>query len=143
MNEAKLIKTIFLRATPERVWAFLTEPELLGRWFHASRDPLVAGEPYELLKDGTDERNCWGRVIEAQPPQRLVQTFTHDHLQGHETRVQWTLTEVEGGTRLELVHDGFEGTEANLLDMLTGHDKGWDEHFGRLRERVVEAAAAA
>lgn len=141
MTEAKLVKTIFINAKPERVWAFLTEPELLGRWFHASKAKLEAGADYELFKEGDDKAMCWGRVLESEAPSRLVYTFTHGMLKGHETRVEWTLSSVEAGTMLEMVHDGFEGGEHDLFNMLISHDKGWDDHFGRLRSKCAEAEA--
>ena len=131
-------KTVFLRASPEKVWAFLTQPDELARWFHRSDVPLRAGQPYKLLgDDGTGI--CWGRVLTAEAPRTLVYTFTHNHLKEHETRVEWTLEPVPGGTRLHLVHDGFEGAPVSALDMLCAHDSGWDEHFGRLRELAKDA----
>ncbi|WP_421787502.1 SRPBCC family protein [Hyphobacterium sp.] len=132
-------KTVFLRASPEKVWDFLTQPDALERWFHRSNVPLEAGKAYELLgEDG--EAVCWGRVVTADPPTTLVYTFTHNHLKGHESRVQWTLEAVDGGTRLSLRHDGFDGAQVSEFEMLCGHDAGWDEHFGRLREAASAGA---
>ena len=35
--------------------------------------------------------------------------------------------------KLTLVHSGFEAFTGDVFDMLTSHDKGWDQHFTRLR----------
>ncbi|WP_417485892.1 SRPBCC family protein [Maricaulis sp.] len=143
MTEARIEKSVFLKASPQRVWDHLTRPELLARWFHPADTELVDGAGFALLSNSGDgSRVCWGEVLEAEPPTRLVYSFTHKWLDGHLTRVEWTLTAVAGGTLLKLVHDGFEGAKVDVFDSLCDHDAGWDEHFGKLRERVVEVEAA-
>ena len=135
-----LTKTVFLKAAPERVWDYLTRHDLLGEWFHPARADLTSGEPYELLspdENGAMKRICWGRVIRMDPPHTLVCTFTVNPLNGAETRLTWTLDKVSGGTRLTLVHDGIgEAAGSAALGLLTALDVGWDEHFGRLRQKV-------
>ena len=79
---------------------------------------------------------CWGKVVEFDPPHRLVHTFTHDHLAGVETLCVWTLADLAGGTVLTLEHTGWEKVGEGAFNMGVNHDAGWDEHFSRLR-RVV------
>lgn len=144
MTQPHIAKTIFLKAPPARVWAFLTDPQLMARWFHPTNRPLTETGPYHFYKnfDETDERYCWGEVTEVRAEQRLVYTFAHKWLGDHETRVEWTLNAVDSGTRLELVHDGFQGGPVDAFEAMCDHDKGWDEHFAALRERVVEIVEA-
>lgn len=136
MTAMKIVKTLFLKAPPEHVWKFLTEADQLALWFHRSDGDLKAGEDYTLVtnsygKDG--DKLCWGRVLEAKKPERLVQTFTHEWLKNVETICTWTLEAVPGGTILTLVHDGWEKVEEDAFSMAADHDSGWDEHFLRLR----------
>ncbi|MCA8902933.1 MAG: SRPBCC domain-containing protein [Hyphomonas sp.] len=136
MTEATLTKTIFIKATPERVWTYLVDPDKLARWFHEGDAPLEAGKDFALLtehEDRADRRLCWGKVLVSEPPKRLVYTFTHNSLKGHETEVEWRLEPAFGGTQVTLVHTGFETFDGDVLEMLTSHDKGWDDHFRRLR----------
>ena len=143
MTEARIEKSVFLKASPQRVWDHLTRPELLARWFHPSHTELTVGKAYALLSNSGDgSKVCWGEVLEAEPPTRLVYSFTHNWLEGHETRVEWTLSAVANGTLLKLVHDGFAGAKVDVFDSLCDHDTGWDEHFAKLRERVMEAETA-
>ncbi|MFY0638008.1 SRPBCC family protein [Maricaulis maris] len=143
MTEARIEKSVFLKASPDRVWDFLTRPELLARWFHPADTELVPNAAFALLSNSGDgTKVCWGEVLEAEPPTRLVYSFTHQWLEGHQTRVEWTLSPVASGTLLQLVHDGFEGAPVDVFDSLCGHDAGWDEHFAKLRERIVEAQTA-
>ena len=132
----KIVKTLFLKAPPEHVWKFLTEADQLALWFHRGAEDLKAGGDWALLtnshgKDG--ERMCWGKVLEMKKPERLVHTFTHNYLKGVETTCTWTLEAVKGGTILTLVHEGWENYEDDPFGMGANHDKGWDEHFLRLR----------
>ncbi|MBL4639018.1 MAG: SRPBCC domain-containing protein [Kordiimonadaceae bacterium] len=137
MQNGTLIKTLFLKATPEKVWAYLTESDKLAEWFHGSRETLTKGQDYHLLSSDKEDTNlCWGKVLEANPHDKLVYTFTHDHLAGHETTVMWELEAAFGGTQLVMTHSGLDSA-AEPLGMLNSHDKGWDDHFSRLHEKVA------
>ena len=131
MSEAVMIKTIYLKASPEKVWRHLTDKDLLARWFHETDRDLALNASFQYLSfhyDKEDRKLMWGEVLEFDPPTRLVQTFTHQWLKGVITTVTWELMPVEGGTQLSLRHEGI-----TTFDELTGHDKGWDEHLLRLR----------
>lgn len=136
MADFTIKKTVFLKAPAEHVWTFLTEKEKLAIWFHEGESDFREGGPYAVLtnslgKEGT--RLCWGDIIEYNPPNRLVHTFTHEGLGGAETRCEWTLVDVEGGTILTLEHSGFENAK-DAFGEAADHDKGWDTHFVRLRQ---------
>ena len=133
MTDAVLTKTIYIKSNQETVWKYLTEADKLARWFHeADSDLTTPDKNYELLMENGN-KGCWGRVLEVEPPNRLVYTFTHDHLKGYETRVEWILRDLDGGTQLTLIHTGLDKSEADPFAMLSDHDKGWDEHLQRLR----------
>ncbi len=136
MSDMKIVKTLFLKAPPEHVWKFLTDADKLATWFHEGEGALEQGGDWAVLtnspgKEG--DRVCWGEVVEMKKPEKLVHTFTHNHLNGVETTCTWTLEAVKGGTILTLVHDGWDAYEADPFGMAADHDKGWDEHFARLR----------
>lgn len=134
MTDGTIVKTIYLKAPRARVWAYLTEADKLARWFHEADKTLEAGQDYALMSENTPgEKTLWGKVVESDAPSRLVYTFTHDHLAGVETLVTWELVETDGGTQLTMTHSGFEKAGDNAFAMLAAHDKGWDEHFARLR----------
>ncbi len=135
MSNTSLEKTIFIDSTPENVWQYLTDKNKLGEWFHPANTDLKQGGTYKLLSDAGN-KICWGKVIEANASNRLVYTFTHDHLKDVETTVTWEISPVHGGTMLKLTHTGFENADADTFDLLISHDKGWDDHFGRLREKA-------
>lgn len=136
MTELSLVKTVFLRAPRAHVWRFLTEADKLALWFHEGEADLAKGAAYALLtnsygKEG--DKLITGRVLEMDPPKRLVQTFTHQWLNGVETLCEWKLEEFGAGTILTLTHSGWEKVGEGAFISAASHDAGWDEHFVRLR----------
>ncbi len=139
MTEVSLTKTIILKAPPHHVWKFLTRADLLATWFHKGSCDLAEGGPYKIETNTMGKEGdivIWGEVLLSDAPNKLVHTFTHPMLQEKNTVCTWTLTEIEGGTLLTLVHTGFELVEDGVFNMAQAHDKGWDEHFLRLRHVV-------
>ena len=136
MSSTTISKSIFLNAPRETVWAYLTDKDKLGEWFHPADADLTEGTPYALLGDAADSTSkmCWGDVLRAQKPSFLSYTFTIKPMGGAMTTVNWTLEEAAGGTRVTLVHEGIgeAGGEA-ALGLLMALDEGWDKHFSKLR----------
>lgn len=142
MSNGTLSKTVILAASPASVWEYLTKKDKLEEWFHAADTDLTEGKDYALLStqdDGTEIKVCWGSVLEATAPQKLVYTFTCGPLNGKLTTVTWQLSEIAGGTCVTLIHEGIpEASGDAILPMLMDFDKGWDEHFTRLRLKAVQ-----
>ncbi|MES2099444.1 MAG: SRPBCC domain-containing protein [Pseudomonadota bacterium] len=101
---------------PTTIWRTLTTGELIGRWLMAPTgfEP-VEGKRFTFQ---TKPAGAWDGVIHCEvlqviPNQRLAYAWKS----GDEANVgygapldsvvTWTLTEVDGGTRLRLVHSGF------------------------------------
>jgi len=102
---------------PEVVWKTLTTPELMGRWL--SMQP-TGFEPrkgnrftYQTTPAGEWNGVIQCEVLEVIPNERLVYTWRggHEANVGYgsrlETVVTWTLSKVENGTCVHLVHSGF------------------------------------
>lgn len=147
VGELVLRKTVEVAAPPGRAFALFTEG-IAGWWplrthsvareraATAVFEPGVGGRIYERAADG--EEHDWGAVTAWEPPGRVAFTW-------HPGRTTATAQEVEvrfeplgSGTRVELVHRGWErlGDEAGA--QLEGYDGGWDFVLG---ERYGSAAA--
>ena len=140
MTTTTIEKSIFLAASRETVWDYLTDKDKLSEWFHPAADHLVEGKPYELLQDANNPESkiCWGDVLSAKKPSSLIYTFTVKPLGGAMTTVTWTLEEAAGGTRVSLKHEGVaEAAGEAALGLLLALDKGWDKHFDKLRPQVA------
>lgn len=95
----------------EDVWAALTDPYALAEWLMpvTAFEPKVGArfrfqfDPERLCPSGIAD--C--EILEAEPPHRLAWSFQHRAGDGEKQappmRIEWTLTPVAGGTRLELV----------------------------------------
>ncbi len=141
MTKAILQKTIFLRAEPEIVWAYLTDPHRLAEWFHKPERPLAAGQKLEMFGTTSGDLLIWGEVRVARPPEYLEYTFTVKPMGEAVSVVKWTLEPVAGGTRLALQHEGLpQGADA--FGLILSLDKGWDEHFGQMRTALHETVDA-
>ena len=141
MNDLVLVKTVFLQAPLAKVWAYLTQGDKLGKWFHPAKTDMQAGEKWTTYGAQSGDPVCWGMVSEMRIEDGadvavLRYSFTHNHLQGLETDCVWTLEAVDGGTILTLRHYGFEAFPEEPFAMAANHDEGWDEHFADLRKVV-------
>jgi len=102
---------------PETIWKALTSGELIARWLMM---PTTGFEPVKGKRFTFQTRaaGAWDgvihcQVLEAQANERLAYAWKGGH-EGNvgygsrlETVVTWTLSRVENGTRLRLVHSGF------------------------------------
>lgn len=124
-------------AAPARVvYAHLVEPELLLDWIavEAQVEPVVGGVVRWRHENGDTMR---GRFVELVPDRRLVFSYGWEgDLMGvppESTTVEIDLVEVEGGTRLELVHRDLPAAVAGQ------HQAGWMYFL----ERMSDAAGGS
>ncbi|WP_170357809.1 SRPBCC family protein [Ruegeria arenilitoris] len=141
MTHTVLQKTIFLRAEPTAVWAYLTDPDRLAEWFHKPERPLAAGQKLEMFGTTSGDLLIWGEVRVARPPEYLEYTFTVKPMGDAVSVVKWTLEPVSGGTRLALQHEGLPQS-AEAFGLILSLDSGWDEHFVKMRTALHETVDA-
>ena len=133
-----VVNEIFPHA-PEKIWKALTTGELIARWLMAPS----GFEPVEgnLFTFQTTPAGEWDGVIhcsvlEVIPNQRLVYTWTggHESNAGYGSRldtvVTWTLSKVENGTRVRLVHSGFVAPKNDTAFKNLGD--GWNKVVRKL-----------
>lgn len=136
MTDNTIRKSVYLKATPAQVWAYLTEPEKLAIWFHKPDTTLVEGT-YAMYGTESGDKLMWGDVLTADPYTRLEYTFTIKPMGDAVSTVKWSLEEIDGGTRLSLAHEGLPQSQ-EAFGLLLALDKGWDEHMGRMRASLHE-----
>lgn len=136
---SSIVKTIFINATPDTVWQYLTEKDKIGLWFNAAQSDLKPDTDYTLL-DSKQEPMITGTVTVFEKPSLLIYSFTHDYLGGVITTVKWELSPCHGGTRLHLTHDGFDAVPEGAFKLLSNHDNGWDDFLTKLRKLANQDA---
>jgi uncharacterized protein YndB with AHSA1/START domain len=101
---------------PETIWKTLTSGELMGRWLMAPTGfaPVKGNRfTYQTTPAGAWDGVIHCEVLEAIPNERLAYAWRggHETNTGYGSRldtvVTFTLSRVENGTRLRLVHSGF------------------------------------
>jgi uncharacterized protein YndB with AHSA1/START domain len=132
-------RTIRIAASVEKVWAAVTEPEHISRWFGQAE--------FDGSGTGAQGKLTFGTVaipvrIEAIDPQRSVSyRWTNDDAsagvrptaldEAASTVFTFTLEAVPGGTQLTVVETGFETTSDPLVN-LEAHRGGWNEELDKL-----------
>jgi uncharacterized protein YndB with AHSA1/START domain len=104
--------TIFIKASPEKVWAALTQSQFTSQYFHATniestweKDAIVT----YYNQDGSVA--VAGKILASEFPTRLSFTwhvhYNPDAFQEQPSRVTFQLEPVEDATKLTLFHDQF------------------------------------
>ena len=117
-------KSVFIASDAETVWDYLTDPDLLGQWFHPATEPLTEGRDFTLVSKNDGERMCFGKVLSMRKPEYMKWDFSVGPLNGHMTCVEWNIVPAPGGVRLGLVHSGLPDN-ADAFGLVLALDKGW------------------
>ncbi|QND52132.1 SRPBCC domain-containing protein [Phyllobacterium sp. 628] len=134
---------------PETIWKALTSGELIGRW-------LMEPTGFEAVKGNhftykTTPSGAWDGIIRCEVlgvalNERFVYAWKggHDGNVGYgsrlETIVTWTLSKVENGTRVRLVHSGFVLPRNNTA--FNSMSDGWKKVVPRLGAIVDEQVSS-
>jgi uncharacterized protein YndB with AHSA1/START domain len=114
------------------LWAALTDPRRLARWYGAVEGDLrLGGEFHALLPDAGDRM---GRVDACEPPQRLALTMRDPDPQPgqpDETVIEATLT-ADGNQTILVVED-----RGMPLDLLAAYGAGVQIHFENLAAHIA------
>ena len=107
----------YIRAGAQQVWHALTDADLTARyWGHANVSDWRPGSRWEHRRpDGSGTVDVAGRVLEADPPRRLVITFgapDGDEPPGGDSVVTFVLEEQGGIVRLTVTHENLADAKA-------------------------------
>ncbi|MYS25003.1 Uncharacterized conserved protein YndB, AHSA1/START domain [Streptomyces sp. DvalAA-14] len=123
----------YIRASAEQVWQALTDADLTARyWGHTNVSDWQPGSDWEHRRaDGSGVVDVTGRVLEAEPPTRLVITFedSPDAQPPREPSVVTFLVEAHLAiVRLTVTHENLPDTQ-----MLDGISTGWPAVLANLK----------
>lgn len=123
----------YIRASAEQVWQALTDADLTARyWGHANVSDWQPGSAWEHRRaDGSGAVDVTGKVLEAEPPTRLVLTFedSPEEAAGREPSVVTFRVEPhEDIVRLTVTHENLPNRE-----MHQGISDGWPAVLANLK----------
>lgn len=86
------------------------------------------GRVYEVADDGREIE--WGVVTAWDPPERVAFTWHPGRDSGTSQEVEVTFEDAEGGTRVTLVHTGWERLGEGAAEARDQYVGGWDQVLG-------------
>lgn len=105
-------------------------------------EPRAGGRVIETRPDGTEAP--WATVTLWEPGARFAMLWHVGRDPELATTVDVRFTAVDGGTRLDLTHSGFDVHGPRAGEMCANYTSGWDLVLGtRYAEACTRAAAAA
>ena len=133
-------RAVTIAAPVEKVWAAITEPRHIARWFgqRAVLDELAVGARGVFSFDGYGDFPV--RIDELEPLRAIAYRWSNDNARAldprdvdpeHSTVFRFTLEPIAEGTWLTLVESGF-GTLADPVASLEGNRGGWTSELDEL-----------
>lgn len=139
----QVIRSIDIPAAPKSVWRWVATQEGLRRWISPNMEiDLRVGGAYRFL--GPDHRT-WisGIVLELLPEKSLILSWLEEDSGWiSPARLVITLAPTAAGTRVTVIHDGFEGIgRPDWADTVRDYERGADQH--RILDRLAELVNAS
>lgn len=127
-----IVQEIVIQAPAARIFAALTSPAELLKWWAAEGKFKATHVELDLRPGGkwrmrvescrgpeTYSTTVFGEYRVIEPPRLLTFTWIRDEQDSPETLVSWELEEVGGGTRVRVTHSGLTS------EGLRARNSGW------------------
>ena len=119
-------------ASPDEVYRYFTEPELLVRWWSEEAEIDKRSGLYELAWPSQGLR-LLGQYVVTEPGRRFAFTWGYAHESSQPRTVDIQFAESDEGTRLIIEH-----THGDDPDERQGYIDGWKSFIERLRRVLAE-----
>ena len=144
----RIEKQIWLKAPRTRVWQALSSAEEFGNWFGVA----LQGKSFTLGGHTSGNFTICGHedavfdvtVVKMEPHQRMSLRWhpyavdpARDYSGEPTTLIEFTLSDVEGGTLLKVVESGFDGIPAGRrLEALRNNTQGWEGQLANIKRHL-------
>ena len=122
----------YIRASADQVWQALTDADLTAKyWVHRNVSDWQPGSPWEHQRiDGSGEVDMVGKVLESDPPNRLVFTFAAPGPDADRdpSVVTFQIDPHEDIVRLTVTHENLSD-----LEFYNGISTGWPAVLSNLK----------
>src|SRR6185312_4128993 len=147
MNAAAQSRSIVVEEvlphSADKVWRMLTQAESLAQWLMPNDFKPSVGHKFTFrtqpMGDWDGVVHC--EVLEIRPLQLLRYSWNGGADSNSEygsklvSTVTWTLTAVDGGTRVRMAHEGFGPHNNYAYDAMSG---GWGRILKRIDQLITE-----
>ena len=151
MSKDRIERDISIAAPVERVWAVLTEPEHVGKWFGQGEPTPVDLRPGGVMYlDHGEYGQFPTTIVKVDPPHffsyRWASAFPGEvAVEGNSTLVEFTLTPEGDGTHLRVVETGFAALtipeDRQATASYESHSGGWTGQVDNIRQYAEQLAA--
>ncbi|TQJ33992.1 SRPBCC family protein [Arthrobacter sp. SLBN-122] len=117
------------------VWAALTTPELLARWWAPGDIAPVVGHRFTMDMDAWGHQQC--EVLTVDPGKSISFLFSEGML---DTTITWRLEPVDGGTILHHEHAGFRLDTPTGRQAIEGMGNGWPGLLARIEGILADVS---
>jgi uncharacterized protein YndB with AHSA1/START domain len=124
---------------PAKIWKVLTDPQLVGQWLMKTDMPAERGKAFTFRAEPMPywDGIIHSEIVELEPQRRLSYTWKGGPgALGLDTVVTWTLVPMDGGTRLELEHRGFQEAQGQAFG---GAKLGWQGNVGKRMSELLKS----
>jgi len=128
--QKEIRQTWFFDQSPQKVWEYLTQPELIEQWLTKTDFQPIVGHKFHFADKSGKIIRC--EVLEVKPFTQLSYSWQYVSAVDEtlfDSKVFWTLTPNENGTELQLVHSAF--TYSQDYD---AHNNGWNTCLQRVEK---------
>ena len=127
------VYVMYIAATPNRIFDAIVKPEFARQyWGHGNESDWKPGSGWQHRDADTGEVEMTGKVVECDPPRRLVITWVHPKEVADPSaysRVTFELEPIDGMVKLTVTHDQLVPGSS----MEKGIDKGWPRVLSSLK----------
>jgi len=127
MSKPKFVYVTYIDTTPDKVWTAITDGEVTKEYWgrHTNASDWKVGSAWKHQDyDDPSKVDIVGKVVEVQPPHRLVVTWSSPEGAGDPARVSrvtYDIAPYQRMVRLTVTHEDLEPES----DMLRGITFGW------------------
>ncbi|MCX8571252.1 SRPBCC family protein [Aminobacter sp. MET-1] len=121
---ATIVLDEFIDQPPVRVWAALTRPELIARWWAPGNVSAEPGHRFTLDMGKWGQQPC--EVVASDPERMISYTFSKW------MTITWRIQAEGEGTRLTLEHSGFDLDTPLGRQAYDGMGAGWPAILKRI-----------
>ncbi|MEU4602406.1 SRPBCC domain-containing protein [Kribbella sp. NPDC023972] len=139
--ESRVELEVYVEARPEVVWAAVTQPESIARWYAFGGAEIDLRPGGRLVMRWDEHGEFLGFVEKVEPGRRFAYRYAVDPgvdpLPGNSNLVEFTLTPEGEGTRLHVVESGFDRLEVSAEEQEKRAEEsaqGWDAGLAALTE---------
>jgi len=134
MARSTFVYVTYIRTSPEKLWSALTDPEFMKQYWFGTycHSQWTAGSSWKHV-DGEGGIYDTGKIVEAEPPRRLVIRWQNQHKPELKAEGESLCTmEVEpSGTAVKLsITHTIEREASKLIEAVSG---GWPKVISNLK----------